>query len=63
MFPATVEEVVAANLYSNGSLFKRLKAEDYIKIQRALEIVGMVNFKKKEDRKSFWWRKTKGIYC
>ncbi len=25
MFPATVEEVVAANLYSNGSLFKKVK--------------------------------------
>ncbi len=48
MFPATVEEVVAANLYSKGGLFKRLRRGDYIKIEKALKIVEMESLKKRK---------------
>ena len=48
MFPATVEEIVAANLHSNYGLFRRLKKEDYIKIEKALKIVEMEGFKKRK---------------
>lgn len=46
-FPATVREVVCANLYSRAGLFKRLNKEHYAAVQKALEIVGMSGF---EDR-------------
>ncbi|WP_025641845.1 metal ABC transporter ATP-binding protein [Schnuerera ultunensis] len=45
MFPATVEEVVAANLYLNRGFFNRLKKEDKRKIEKALQIVEMEEFK------------------
>lgn len=48
MFPATVEEVVAANLYSRKGLLKRLKEEDNEKIEEALRIVEMGQFKKRK---------------
>ena len=48
MFPATVEEVVAANLYSKRGLFNKLRREDYTKIEKALEIVEMERFKKRK---------------
>ncbi|HSH35426.1 ABC transporter ATP-binding protein [Schnuerera sp.] len=48
MFPATVEEVIAANLYLNRSLFNRFKKEDNQKIERALKIVEMEEFKKRK---------------
>lgn len=48
MFPATVEEVVAANLYSKGGLFKGLRREDYIKIEKALKIVEIESLKKRK---------------
>ena len=44
MFPATVREIIAANLDSKGSFFKKLNKEDNIKIRTALEIVGMEEF-------------------
>lgn len=47
-FPATVEEIVAANLYSKDRFFKRLKKEDYIKIEEALKIVEMEKFNKRK---------------
>lgn len=40
-FPATVKEVVMANLYSRCGLFKRYKSEDYAKLKETLERVGM----------------------
>ena len=40
-FPATVEEVVGANLYSKIGLFKKINKEHKKQIQSALEIVGM----------------------
>ncbi|MCF6465719.1 metal ABC transporter ATP-binding protein [Clostridium sp. Cult2] len=48
MFPATVEEVVAANLYLNRGLFNKLKKEDNMKIDKALQIVEMEEFKKRK---------------
>lgn len=48
MFPATVEEIVGANLYSNRGFFNRLKKEDYINIEKALQIVEMEEFKKRK---------------
>lgn len=47
MFPATVEEVVASNLYSKKGLFKSFKKEDYHKIEHVLEIVHMEGVKNK----------------
>lgn len=44
-FPATVEEVVGANLYSRIGLFKRPGKEHRKEIHRALELVGMQDFK------------------
>ena len=46
MFPATVEEIIGANLYLKRSLFNRLKKEDYVKIEKALQIVEMEEFEK-----------------
>lgn len=40
-FPATVEEVVGANLYSKIGLFKPMKKEHRDNIYKALEIVGL----------------------
>src|SRR5690554_1619060 len=48
MFPATVEEIVGANLYLKRSLFNRLKKEDYVKIEKALQIVEMEEFGKRK---------------
>ena len=43
-FPATVKEVVMANLYSRRGLFKRYKKEDYEKLSTVLEKVGMSGY-------------------
>lgn len=44
MFPATVEEIVAANLYLDRGIFNRLKKEDDLRIHKALQIVQMEEF-------------------
>jgi zinc transport system ATP-binding protein len=46
-FPATVKEVVMANLYSQKGLFKRYKKEDYEKFENVLEKVGMTGYENK----------------
>lgn len=46
-FPATVEEVIAANLYSEMGLFKILNKKHREKIKEVLHIVGMTNYKNK----------------
>lgn len=46
-FPATVEEVVAANLSSQIGLFKSIKKEHLNRVKQVLEFVGMVDKKKK----------------
>jgi len=46
-FPATVKEVVMANLYSRKGMFKRYKKEDYEKLHEVLEKVGMSGFEDK----------------
>lgn len=43
-FPATVKEVVAANLYSQAGLFKRIGKKYDAKIKRALALVGMEDY-------------------
>ncbi len=43
-FPATVREVVSANLYSRAGLFKRLNKEHYALVQKALDVVSMNGF-------------------
>lgn len=44
-FPATVEEIVAANLYSEMGLFKRLKKCHKVKIDEVLRFVNMDKYK------------------
>lgn len=46
-FPATVEEIVALGLYSKKGFLKLPKAEDKIKVKKALERVGMEAYSKK----------------
>lgn len=46
-FPATVLEVVRANLFSSKGLFKRYTAEDNRRAYDALELVGMTDYKNK----------------
>lgn len=46
-FPATVLEVVRANLYSSKGLFKRYTSADNKKAVEALELVGMAEYKNK----------------
>ena len=46
-FPATVEEVVSAGLYSKNGLFKFKKSTDKQQIKKALDTVGMYDFSKK----------------
>jgi zinc transport system ATP-binding protein len=46
-FPATVEEVVGANLYSKIGLFKRVGKQSKVEIQKALELVGMEEYRHK----------------
>ena len=43
-FPATVKEVVMANLYSRRGLFKRYRKEDDEKLSTVLEKVGMSGY-------------------
>lgn len=45
-FPATVEEIVAANLYPKIGLFKRIKKEHMEKVYEMLKIVGMEDYRK-----------------
>jgi len=46
-FPATVEEVVGANLFSKIGLFKHLKQQHREQVQNALELVGMQEYAKR----------------
>lgn len=46
-FPATVKEIVMANLYSRRGLFCRYKKEDYEKLDEVLQKVGMSGFEDK----------------
>lgn len=46
-FPATVREVVMANLYSRKGLFKRYTKEDNEKLKKVLDKVGMAGFENK----------------
>ncbi len=46
-FPATVKEVVMANLYSRKGFFLRYKKEDYDKLYEVLDKVGMTGFEDK----------------
>lgn len=46
-FPATVKEVVMANLYSMRGIFRRYKKEDYERMEKALYKVGMSGFEDK----------------
>lgn len=49
MFPATVEEIVGANLYSKADKFERYKKEEiHRKIDDALTIVEMEEYKKRK---------------
>jgi zinc transport system ATP-binding protein len=46
-FPATVEEIVGANLYKKVGLFKRIKREHRQMISEALKKVGMDGYEKR----------------
>lgn len=46
-FPATVGEVVRANLFSSKGLFKRYNKEDEKRVDNALSLVGMDEYKNK----------------
>ncbi|NLM13663.1 MAG: ABC transporter ATP-binding protein [Epulopiscium sp.] len=46
-FPATVEEVVAANLYPQLGLFKRIKKHHMERVYEVLELVGMKEYSKR----------------
>ena len=46
-FPATVEEMVGANLFSSIGLFKSIKKQHMDKVHDALSIVGMQDFPKR----------------
>lgn len=46
-FPATVEEIVGANLYSSLGFFKKLNKMGKEKINKALSIVGMEDYRNK----------------
>ena len=46
-FPTTVGEVVRANLFSSKGLFRRFNAEDEKKVDEALSLVGMSEYKSK----------------
>lgn len=46
-FPATVEEVVGANLYSKKGIIKILSRKDREKIESSLKAVGMESYKKR----------------
>lgn len=48
MFPATVEEVVAANLYANKGFISRLGKKDSKRIEEVLNIVDMDKFRKRK---------------
>lgn len=44
-FPATVEEVVKANLYSRIGLMGRINKQHIEKVHESLDLVGMLNFR------------------
>ncbi len=46
-FPATVEEIVAANLYSRIGLFKPIKKKHWEKVYEVLSVVNMETYGKK----------------
>lgn len=46
-FPATVEEVVSANLYPQIGLFKKIKKEHMKRVYDVLKIVGMKDYSKR----------------
>ena len=45
-FPATVEEIVGANLYSKMGILKFTSKEDREKVKKALEVVDMLDYEK-----------------
>lgn len=47
-FPATVEEIVSLGLYSKKGLFKRNTKEDKLLVEKALERVGMLDYKNRK---------------
>lgn len=47
-FPITVEECVSLGMYSNLGLFKRVRKEDWEKVYRALDQVGLKGFEKRQ---------------
>ncbi|MBF0777899.1 metal ABC transporter ATP-binding protein [Streptococcus cuniculi] len=47
-FPIKVKECVSLGLYPKIQLFQRLREEDWIKVARALEIVGMAEYADKQ---------------
>lgn len=46
-FPATVKEVVSANLFSEIGLFKRASNKHYEMVKKSLDIVGMTGFEER----------------
>ncbi|NLX62486.1 MAG: metal ABC transporter ATP-binding protein [Tissierellia bacterium] len=48
MFPATVEEVVAANIYNKNIFSGKIKREEKTKVEEVLQIVEMSRFRKKK---------------
>ncbi len=46
MFPATVEEIIGINISPRKGMFKGLKTEKKVKVEKALKIVGMDKFSK-----------------
>ncbi|MDR0846934.1 MAG: metal ABC transporter ATP-binding protein [Lactobacillales bacterium] len=46
-FPSTVYELVSSGRYKKGKWFRRLSAHDYLHIDKALESVGMMEFRDK----------------
>lgn len=47
-FPATVEEIVRLGLYPTKKMFSFFNKEDKLKTERALERVGMLDYKKRQ---------------
>ena len=45
-FPSTVLELVQSGRFQKGKWFKRLKAEDHEKVERALKMVGMWDYRR-----------------
>ena len=61
MFPATVEEVIGANIQSMKKSFKRMGKEEKDKIDQVLKIVEIEDLKK-QKLEIYQEVKTKGFY-